>query len=141
MEHTSDTVYEGKLIHETSYPQRPGKYTELELAGAKIDFYDAKNKVVHEVKKSDKMEEAHRWQVKYYLYLLLESGIEDATGVLEYPKLRKTEQVFLNEDDIKDLEAAIKATKNLLNKEECPPRLKKKTFCRNCSYFDFCWSD
>ena len=56
MEHTSDLVYEGKLIHETSYPQRSERYEELEIAGCKIDFYDANNKVVHEIKKSDKIE-------------------------------------------------------------------------------------
>ena len=54
MEHTSDLVYEGKLIHETTYQQRPERYQELELDGIKIDFYDAKNRVVHEVKKSNK---------------------------------------------------------------------------------------
>jgi len=41
MEHTSDIVAEGKLIHETSYPQRPERYTELEIDGSVIDFYDA----------------------------------------------------------------------------------------------------
>ncbi len=51
MEQPSDIVYEGKLIHETSYMQRSEKYTEVEIDGIKIDFYDAKNKVVHEVKK------------------------------------------------------------------------------------------
>ena len=63
MEHTSDTVAEGKLIGETSYPQRAEKYTEIEIGGSKIDFYDAKNKVIHEVKKSDSIEAAHEWQV------------------------------------------------------------------------------
>ncbi len=52
MEHTSDAVSEGKLIGETTYPQRPEKYTEIEIGGSKIDFYDAKNKVVHEIKKA-----------------------------------------------------------------------------------------
>ncbi len=66
MEHTSDTVYEGKLIGETTYPQRAEKYTELEIGGSKIDFYDARNKVIHEIKKSNKAEEAHEWQVKYF---------------------------------------------------------------------------
>ncbi|MHB1179040.1 MAG: Dna2/Cas4 domain-containing protein [Daejeonella sp.] len=50
MEHTSDVVAEGKLIGETTYPERAEKYTEIEVDGIKIDFYDAKNKVVHEVK-------------------------------------------------------------------------------------------
>ena len=39
MEHTSDTVYDGKLIHENSYPQRAERYQEVEIAGIKIDFY------------------------------------------------------------------------------------------------------
>jgi CRISPR-associated exonuclease Cas4 len=51
MEHTSERVAEGKLIGQTSYPQRAEKYTEIEIGGSKIDFYDAKNKVIHEVKK------------------------------------------------------------------------------------------
>ena len=29
-EHTSDLVFEGKLIHEDSYPQRSSKYEEIE---------------------------------------------------------------------------------------------------------------
>ena len=61
MEHTSDLVYEGKLIHETTYPQRSERYEELEIEGIKIDFYDARNKVIHEIKKSDKIEVAHEW--------------------------------------------------------------------------------
>ena len=32
MEHTSDTVYDGKLLHETSYPQRAEKYREIDLS-------------------------------------------------------------------------------------------------------------
>ena len=65
MEHTSDLVYEGKLIHEGTYPQRSERYEELEIEGCKIDFYDARNRVVHEIKKSDKIESAHEWQLKY----------------------------------------------------------------------------
>ena len=103
MEHTSDLVAEGKLIHDFSYPQRAEKYTELELDGVKIDFYDAANKVVHEVKKSNKVEEAHLWQVKYYLYVLQQHGIEGATGILEYPKLRRRQTVTLSEDDVRHL--------------------------------------
>ncbi|HOO19296.1 MAG TPA: Dna2/Cas4 domain-containing protein, partial [Paludibacteraceae bacterium] len=30
MEDTSDLVYDGKLIHETSYPQRSERYEEVE---------------------------------------------------------------------------------------------------------------
>jgi CRISPR-associated exonuclease Cas4 len=40
MEHTSDLVYDSKLIHETSYTQRSERYEEVEIDGIKIDYYD-----------------------------------------------------------------------------------------------------
>ena len=141
MEQTSDTVYEGKMIGETTYPQRPGRYQEVDLGIAKIDFYDPKAKVVHEIKKSDKMEEAHRWQVKYYIYLLQQTGITEVTGILEYPKLRKTEKVYLESGDIEELESALGKISNIISSDICPPRLTKKTLCRSCSYFEFCYAD
>ncbi|WP_376786662.1 MULTISPECIES: Dna2/Cas4 domain-containing protein [Sphingobacterium] len=48
----------------------------------KIDFYNAKNKIVHEVKKSDKVEHAHISQVKYYMYILARNGIEKLEAIL-----------------------------------------------------------
>ena len=46
MEQESDLVYEGKLVHESSYPQRTSKYEEVEIDGVKVDYYDAKNILV-----------------------------------------------------------------------------------------------
>lgn len=139
-EHTSDLVFEGKLIHENSYPQRSEKYEEIEIDGIKIDFYDAKNKVIHEIKKSDKVDVAHEWQLKYYIYVFERNGIENVTGILEYPTLRKTEQVILSEVDrelIGEMEINIL---KLVSDEQCPP-LVKKGICKNCSYFEFCYSN
>jgi CRISPR-associated exonuclease Cas4 len=139
MESTSDLVYEGKLLHETSYPRRSEKYQEIALDGIKIDFYDPKNKVVHEIKKSDKHEEAHEWQVKYYLYVLEQNGVEGATGLLEYPKLHKTEEVLLTIPDREAIQEMMKNIEKIIQDEHCPEKIPK-TKCRNCSYFDFCWS-
>ena len=55
MEHTSDIVAEGKLIGETTYLDRARKYTELELDYIKIDCFEAKNRVIHEEKKANKV--------------------------------------------------------------------------------------
>ncbi len=138
MEHNSDTVYEGKLLHETSYPQRAEKYTEIEMDGIKIDFFNPFTKVVHELKKSDKMEEAHIAQVKYYLYILERNGIEGATGLLEYPKLRQTEQVFLTDEDREQIPVWQAAVEEIVEREECPPTINKK-ICKSCSYQEFCY--
>lgn len=138
MEHRSEAVAEGKLIGETTYPQRAEKYTELEMEGVKIDYYDAKNKVVHEIKKSDKLEHAHIAQVKYYLFVLERNGIAGATGILEYPKLRQTQMVKLTDEDRHIVPEWEHNIAEIINSETCPP-LVKKSICKSCSYFDFCF--
>lgn len=139
MESDSDLVYEGRLIHETSYPRRSEKFREIELGSIKIDYYDPVNKVVHEIKKSDKHEEAHEWQVKYYLYVLEQNGVKGATGILEYPKLHKTDEVLLTTPDREAIDEMIVKIGEIVRQEHCPARISKSG-CRNCSYFDFCWS-
>ncbi|GHV60523.1 CRISPR-associated protein Cas4 [Bacteroidia bacterium] len=137
-EHTSDTVYEGKLIHETSYPQRPERYEELEIDGCKIDFYDARNKIVHEIKKSDKIEEAHQWQVKYYIYVLEQNGIEGVKGLLEYPSLRHTGEVLLTDEDRTKILEMGEDILRIIEDENCPEVINNK-ICSPCSYYEFCY--
>lgn len=140
MEHTSDIVAEGKLIGETTYQERAQKYTELEIEGIKIDYYDAKNKIIHEVKKSDKVEFAHKAQVKYYLYILWKNGIEGASAILEYPKLRQREVVEWDlEYDLPEIKSWIEKTNAIIHQEQCP-ELIKLSICKRCSYFDFCYA-
>lgn len=138
MEHNSELVAEGKLIGETTYPGRAEKYTEVEIGGVKIDFYDARNKVVHEVKKSDRIENAHIWQVKYYLYKLAQYGVFEATGIIEYPKLRQRETVELKDEDIKLLKQWENDIPELVLNRQCPDVIRKP-ICKNCSYNDFCY--
>lgn len=120
MEHTSEIVAEGKLIGDTSYPERANKFTEIEVDGIKIDFYDPKNKVIHEVKKSSKMEEAHIAQVKYYIYKLSQKGIEGVTGIIEYPKLKQRENVILKDEDKALIESWERDALKIVHLEKCP---------------------
>jgi len=138
MEHTSDTVYEGRLIHESSYPQRNEKFEEIEIGGTKIDYYDAKNKVIHEIKKSDKLEIAHEWQLKYYIYILEQIGLKDVTGILEYPKLRRRTEILLSEVDRAEITDILYQIEQIIQSETAPEKIKKG-ICKNCSYFDFCF--
>lgn len=148
MEHTSDTVYDGKLLHETSYPQRAMKHTEVALSASlhettltgKIDFYDAGEKVVHETKRSDKAEDAHLWQLKYYLWLFELNGIPGVRGILEYPRLRQTAEVTLQDTDRSYLQQTVQQISHLLQQETCPARLRAK-ICKRCSYYELCYID
>lgn len=149
MEHNSEVVYDGKLLHETSYPGRAERYTEISLSATltndiemigKVDFYDPKNNIIHELKRSDKAEDAHIWQCKFYIWLLLLNGVSDTHAILEYPRLRQLNEVRLSENDISYLKHIVVEIGALVGAEDCPPRLNKP-ICKSCSYFDLCYID
>lgn len=139
-EHTSELVYDGKLIHESSYPQRPTKYEEVELEGIKVDFYDVKNRIIHEIKKSDKIEPAHEWQLKYYMYVFEQHGIKDVKGMLEYPTLKKIRRVELTGEDIEEIKRIESKIMTIIRQDECPS-ITIKRFCKQCSYYEFCFTN
>lgn len=154
MEHTSDTVYDGKLLHENSYPQRPERHSEIELSAflplesfsvpirlyGKIDFYDARQKIVHETKRSNKVEKAHVWQVKFYLWLLQLNGVEGAVSILEYPLLRLTDSINLSNDDVQHFKQIIQEVIDLKQSQQCPPVINAR-ICKKCSYYDLCYAN
>ena len=104
-----------------------------------LDFYDPKEKVIHEIKKSTSKEEAYIWQVKYYLLLFEREGIADVVGMLEYPLLRETMRVELEEGDREILRQMEVEIRQLIGEEACPPALSKGK-CGACSYYEFCYS-
>ena len=135
MEKNSDAVYLGKLIHETSY-ERERKEIDIDDT-IKIDFI-GKDRVVHEVKKSDKVEEPHIWQLKYYIWYLKQKGVEGITGKINYPKLRKTMDVFLEQGDDERIEVILKGIDEI-ETADLPPQVSRMKICRNCSYNDICF--
>ena len=108
------------------------------LGGVKIDHFDVKRSIVREVKKSNKEEQAHVAQLKYYLFVLEQNGVE-ATGLLEYPKLHKTTEVRLEEGDREVIPEWEQAIERLVGQEECPPAISTY-LCKKCAYRDFCYS-
>lgn len=139
MEHTSANVAAGKLIDQSTYQRRPKKWTQLSLGNLKIDHFDPREKVIKETKKSPKLEYAHVAQLKYYLYALERRGVSGVTGLLEYPSQRRSKTVVLTDADrqvtIPGWEAEIERISGL---QDCPP-LVKKTYCKNCAFYDFCY--
>lgn len=140
MEHNSELVSAGKLLHERAYSQRSSRYKEIAIDGIMIDYYDSKNKIIHEIKKSKKISEAHYWQLKYYIYVLKTNGINDVKGILEYPLLRQKEEVLLSSIDIKKIEEIKTEIEHLINQDICPDKIQKSR-CKSCSYYDFCYSN
>ncbi len=135
MEQSSDLVSMGKLIDETSYKRE--KKNILIDENINIDFLKDW-RIIHEVKKSRKIEEASKWQLKYYIWLLKKKGIAIEKGILDYPLLRKREEVFLIEKDEQKLEDILnKIEKIMLLKQ--PPEIIKKSICKKCAYYELCY--
>ncbi len=139
MEQNSDLVYEGKLIHESSYPQRSSKYEEVAIDGIRVDYYDARNKVIHEIKTSNKIEDAHEWQLKFYMYIFEKHGIEGVSGILEYPVLHKTRKICLTDADRDEIRKMLTSISAIVDQKSCP-EICRKNICRNCSYYEFCYT-
>lgn len=136
MEHTSDTVHMGKLISKECYNRENNK--EIEIDGfIKVDFMDSKG-IIHEVKKSNKIEKAHLYQLAYYLYNLKLRGLTNIEGELNYPKLKKRERVYLTEKIEKNIYVILQEIESILLKKK-PPQRRNLSFCKKCSYYELCW--
>jgi CRISPR-associated exonuclease Cas4 len=139
MEQTSDLVSLGKLLHETTYERI--KKDVLIDSKISIDFVKKGDKIIlHEIKKSKKLEKAHFYQTLYYLYYLKNvKNIPNVEGILNYPKLRKTEKIKLTNQREEEIENILKKIEEIISKQK-PPKPEKKGYCRKCSYFEFCFS-
>lgn len=134
MEHSDDTVRLGSLLHENSYQR---KRKEIELDSIKLDFIEPSKGLVHEVKKSKAMEDAHIWQLKYYLYRLKQLGLL-FSGKIDYPSIRRTENIVLTEEDEKAIEDVMLKIDSI-KKLESPPKCLMSKICGKCSYYEFCF--
>lgn len=130
-------VIKGKVLHEDRFKRETHK--EVGFERAKIDFLRFGDQVfVHEVKKSKKFEEAHQWQLKYYIYLLRTKGVNCNSGIIHYPaSMRKLDVKYTDEDDSL-LQEALGNLERIKNQAQPPKRINKK-MCSRCAYFDFCY--
>lgn len=150
MEQESDTVALGRLLDQSAYG-REDKHLQVEaeapdgtLLIGKIDRANLRQGVLHETKKGRSCEDAHRWQVRFYLWLLHLNGVSRSdgspfVGQLDYPLLRRTETVTLDNEHLAVLERTIADLRQLTTQESPPPILTKKSFCRKCSFEELCY--
>ena len=132
-ESSSDLVKLGSLIHKDSYKR---KKKEIRIGNISIDY--ANKGEIHEVKKSDKMHDAHEYQLLYYIYYLRKRGI-CVTGVLDYPKLKKTVKVMLTKQKQDFIDDTINHASQIISAKK-PPVAEYKPICDKCAYAEYCWS-
>lgn len=135
MEQGNESVAIGKVLDEETY-KRDKKHINIDNI-INIDFIRSKG-ILHEVKKSNKIENASILQVKYYLYFLKQRGVGDIKGKIDYPLLKQTVDVELSNEDILSIENTLKDLEIIVKSNE-PPELEKKRICKSCAYHDLCF--
>jgi CRISPR-associated exonuclease Cas4 len=138
LEWSYDKVSEGRLLHETSYPR---KKKEIELEGCVVDNYDHKNHIIHEVKLTQAMSDAHINQLKYYIYVFKHYAGIECKGEIDYPKLKRKLSVSFEEKDEEEIIGKIKEVEEIKRADlpEPTPILVQK-ICKSCAYADYCFS-
>jgi len=140
LEQENQDVQIGKELHETHYSRDKKDITIDETIS--VDFIEKSKSgdkiVLHEIKKSNKIAEAHQWQMLYYLFYFKEKGI-DAEGELNYPLINKKEQIVLTEEKEKRMKEIIDDILKIV--EGKLPSPQKKQICPKCAYFEFCFGD
>lgn len=136
MEKENLKVQIGKQLHEERYGREKKDINIFDTIN--IDFI-RKNKtlVLHDVKKSRAMEQAHKYQMYYYLDFLKRHGV-DAKGEINYPLVNKKISLELTnelQDELNDIyNKIIEIISNPL------PSIQKKGYCKKCAYYEFCFS-
>lgn len=137
LEDQHDNVKLGKHLHESTFKREKGFLIDNLID---VDFIKITDCVeIHEVKKSQKMNLAHEYQLLYYMYYLKnEKDIEEIVGFLNYPTIRKKKKITLTKQKEEELEDIINNIKTIL--QDSMPKPKKKRICNKCAYFEFCFS-
>jgi len=150
MEQESDTVALGRLLDQYAY-DRADKHLHLEAEApdgtplvGRLDRANLREGVLHETKKSRSCDDAHRWQVRFYLWLLHRNGVARTdgrpfTGQLDYPLLRRSEKVTLEAEHEAELAGVVAAIRELARQELPPPRLARRSFCAQCAFEEMCY--
>ena len=137
LEHESENVQLGKLLHEDSFKRQKAFLIDNLINVDFIKFTDCVE--IHEVKKTQKMDTSHEYQLLYYMYYLKnEKDIDNIKGFLDYPKNRKKKEIKLTQEKEEELKRIIEDIKTIISKEM--PEPKKSKICRKCAYFEFCFS-
>lgn len=135
MEQNSELVEMGRIIDETSYSKE--KKQILIDNTINIDFIK-NGAVLHEVKKTKSIEEAGVWQIKYYMYYLENKGVKNIKARIDFPLLRESKEIVLEDDDRMVLDNVIKNIEDIAKLEK-PPIIKNSKICKKCAYFDLCY--
>lgn len=137
LEDNSENVRIGKAIHEEKAVGSSN--SEIAIENIKLDKLTAE--YLTEIKKSDADEEAAKWQLYYYLYVLKIKGIV-RKGRLQFVEKNKKDSktliLELTPEIEKQLNTYVDKIEDLLEQDTIPPVLNESK-CKKCAYYEYCY--
>lgn len=134
LEDENEDVRIGKFIDESTYSSE--RKHILINGEINIDFIRHSG-IIHEIKKSRKIEEASIWQVKYYLFYLKKHGVGGVEAKIDYPLLKQSIYVLLTDEDEVKIRDVIKEIDKVLSYKNIPKRIIDNR-CKKCAFYDIC---
>lgn len=68
----------------------------------------------------------------------MKKGLAIENGIIDYPKLRRREEVTLTESDVARLKEVMADIEKITTQQK-PPKLEEKRICKKCAYFEYCF--
>ncbi|MCS6965305.1 MAG: CRISPR-associated protein Cas4 [Candidatus Kapabacteria bacterium] len=136
MEPLSERVFLGRLLHERAYPDISRREVLIDQL-IKVDLLTSGERLL-EVKYSQRLAEAARLQVAYYLLYLRWLGAGEMVGELRFPRARRREEVRLTPELEARVACALKGIQQIEQLPE-PPVVDFMPLCRACAYCELCW--
>jgi CRISPR-associated exonuclease Cas4 len=95
--------------------------------------------ILHEVKRSKSMQDAHVFQLLYYIYYLKKNfNANISKGILHYPLLKTNVPVEITRDKGIQVENVILDIKRIISMAN-PPEPVWLNYCKSCAYREMCW--
>lgn len=76
--------------------------------------------------------------MKYYMYYLDKRGIQNIKAKIDFPLLRESKEITLEQSDREILDNVIKNIEEIA-KKEIPPKVIDSKICKKCAYYDLCY--
>ena len=135
LEDNSEDVKIGKELHKN----KESKNSEIEIDDIKIDKIT--DTYVIKIKKTDSDIESAERQLKYYLYVLKNKGV-DKKGKIKFLSIYKQDkkEIIIEYNEMIEKEVLDMINEiELFLKEELPPNVQYKTECKKCAYYEYCY--
>ncbi|MEM3396871.1 MAG: CRISPR-associated protein Cas4 [Thermoplasmata archaeon] len=138
-EQESDLVIAGKILEKESFKNIKTKNLLIDDK-ISLDFVKSSGGlVVVDIKKSSKFEEAHIYQVLYYLWYLKNiKKVLKVKGIVAYPSERKRTEVNLTAEKESEMLRILEEINKIISLPESPKPVYKP-YCKSCAYYEFCW--